>query len=226
VKNYEVGAKGTLGNRVRYSAALYRVNWNDIQIQTFGQSGDPVVVNGRSARSQGVEFEMNARLGGGLSTSVGYGFTDAKLTQDFTVVDVVANAAVASTTLIQGYAGNRLPSVPRQSLTADLGYAATVQAGLDLDAHLNLAYRSDVVTEINSGVPGYTHLGGFTTLNGSVGLGFGAAWHGRLFVHNIGNVRGITSAGQLFRNNPDPRYNTEYPSRPRTIGIGVDYTFE
>jgi len=226
VKNYEIGAKGTVDNRLRYSAALYRVNWNDIQIQTFGQSGDPVVVNGNSARSQGLELEMGARLGGGWSANLGYGFTDAKLTQDFSVVDVVANAAVASTTLISGYAGNRLPSVPRQTLTADLGYGRTIRSGLDLDAHLSAAYRSDVVTEINNTVPGYLHLGGFTTINGSVGLGFGNSWHSRLFATNIGNIRGITSAGQLFRNNPDPRYNVEFPTRPRTIGIGVDYTFD
>ncbi len=226
VKNYEIGAKGTLNNRFRYSAAVYRVNWDDIQIQTFGQSGDPVVVNGKSARSQGVELELNGRLGGGWSANLGYGLTDAKLTQDFSVVDVVANAYVASTTLVSGFAGNRLPNVPRQTLTADLGYAAAIRNGLDLDAHLNAAYRSDVVTEINNTVAGYTHLGGFTTLNGSAGLGFGAAWHARLFVTNIANVRGITSAGQLFRNNPDPRYNVEFPSRPRTIGLGVDYTFE
>ena len=226
VKNYEVGAKGTVDNRLRYSAALYRVNWDDIQIQTFGQSGDPVVVNGKSARSQGLELEMGARIGGGWSANFGYGLTDAKLTQDFSVVDVVANAYVSSTTLVSGFAGNRLPNVPRQTLTGDLAYAAPIATGLDLDAHLNAAYRSDVVTEINNTVAGYTHLGGFTTMNGSVGLGFGGAWHSRIFVTNIANVKGITSAGQLFRNNPDPRYNVEFPSRPRTIGIGIDYTFE
>jgi outer membrane receptor protein involved in Fe transport len=226
VKNYEIGTKGTLANRVRYSAALYRVNWNDIQIQTFGQSGDPVVVNGRSARSQGLELETGARLGEGWSANLGYGLTDAKLTQDFSVVDVVANAFVSSTTLVSGFAGNRLPNVPRQTLTADLGFNQSVGNGLDFDAHFNAAYRSDVVTEINNTVAGYTHLGGFTTLNASAGLGLGAFWHTRLFVTNIANVRGITSAGQLFRNNPDPRYNVEFPSRPRTIGIGIDYTFE
>ena len=63
-------------------------------------------------------------------------------------------------------------------------------------------------------------------MNGSVGLGFGNNWHTRLFVDNITNVRGITSAGQLFRNYADPRYNVEFPSRPRTIGVGVDYSFE
>jgi outer membrane receptor protein involved in Fe transport len=226
VKNYEMGVKGTLANRVRYSAAVYRVNWNDIQIQTFGQSGDPVVVNGKAARSQGIELETSARLGEGWTANFGYGLTDANLTQDFSVVDVVAHAFVPSTTLIAGFAGDRLPNVPRQTLTADVGYAGSLSPGLDLDAHLNASYRSDVVTEINSTVPGYRYLGGFTTFNGSIGLGIGTAWHTRLFVNNIGNIRGIVSAGQLFRNDPDPRYSVEFPTRPRTIGLGVDYTFE
>ena len=226
VKNYEVGAKGTLNNRLRYSAALYRVNWKDIQIQTFGQSGDPVVVNGGTARSQGLELELGARLGDGWSANFGYGFTDARLTQDFVVIDNVSGAAVPSTPLISGKNGNRLPYVPRETLTADVGYAKSIGSNLDLDAHLSAAYRSDVLTQINGSVPGFTHLGGFTTLNGSIGLGFGSSWHSRLFVNNIGNIRGITSAGQLFRNDADPRYSVEFPSRPRTIGIGVDYTFE
>ena len=226
VKNYELGIKGEADHWLRYSAAVFLINWNDIQIQTFGQAGDPAVVNGGTARSQGLELELAARLGGGWSGNLGYGFTDAKLTQDFTVVDVVPQAPVSPLTLIAGHSGERLPNVPSQTLTAGVAYSGAVSQDVYLGAHLSVAYRSGIVTEVNNSVPGYQHLGGFTTVNGSVGLGFGNNWHTRLFVDNITNVRGITSAGQLFRNYADPRYNVEFPSRPRTIGVGVDYSFE
>jgi outer membrane receptor protein involved in Fe transport len=226
VKNYEIGIKGEADHWLRYSAAAYLINWNDIQIQTFGQAGNPAVVNGGTARSQGLELELNARLGGGWSANLGYGFTDAKLTEDFTVIDSVPQAFTPVVTLIAGRSGDRLPNVPRQTLTADVSYLTAVHQDVLLDAHLNAAYRSGIVTEVNDSVPGFQHLGGFTTINGSVGLSFGNNWHTRLFVNNLADVRGITSAGQLFRNYADPRYNVEYPSRPRTIGIGVDYVFE
>jgi outer membrane receptor protein involved in Fe transport len=221
VKNYEVGIKGTSGNWLRYSAALFRINWDNMQIQTKGYGGDQVVINGKSARSQGLELETNARFGGGWSANLGYGFTDARLTQDFAFFDVLTTVP-----LVTGKAGSRLPNVPRQTLTGDLSYARMLTAKSDLDAHLNAVYRSDVVTQIDPSVAGYTHLGGFTTLNGSVGLSYGNAWHGRLYVNNIANVMGITSAGALFQAYPDPRYNVQNPIRPRTVGIGVSYTFE
>jgi outer membrane receptor protein involved in Fe transport len=223
VKNYEIGLKGTAGGWLRYSAAAYRIHWNDLQIQVFGQAGDPAVVNGKEARSQGLELELGARLGAGWSASLGYGLTDAYLTQDFSIVDVVNGV---STTLVSGVAGNRLPHVPRQTLTADLGYTHNLAPQLDVDAHVNAAYRSDIVTQLNSSVVGYQQLGGFTTINASTGLSIGNAWHTRLFVNNIANVAGITSAGALFRNYDDPRYHVQYPTRPRTIGVGLDYTFD
>ncbi len=226
VKNFEIGVKGEMDHWLRYSAAAYLINWNDIQIQTFGQAGDPAVVNGGTARSQGIELELNARLGGGWSTDFGYGFTNARLTQDFSVIDVVPQAFVPVVPLIVGHAGDRLPNVPEQTLTGAVNWVHALNPDVYLDLHLNGAYRSAITTEVNNSVPGFQHLGGFTILNTSVGLSYGPNWHGRLFVNNLTNAVAITSAGQLFRNFADPRYNVEYPSRPRTIGLGVDYVFE
>jgi iron complex outermembrane recepter protein len=65
VKNYEVGFKGTAGRWLRYSAAVYREDWNNIQIPGFSQANWPVVINGKAAKSQGVELEVDAQLGSG-----------------------------------------------------------------------------------------------------------------------------------------------------------------
>jgi iron complex outermembrane receptor protein len=225
VKNYEVGLKGEALGRLRYSAAVYRVDWSDVQIQVFGQAGDPVVVNGKEARSQGVELELGGQLGSGWSLNVGYGFTDAKITEDFSVTELIPGTTTLFN-IVSGKNGDRLPYVPKQTLTADLGYERPLADGIILETHFDPAYRSNVNTQIDPSVLGYRTLGGFTTLNASVGLAFGSAWHVRAFGTNLTDALGVTSAGSLYRGYDDPRYRVENVMRPRTIGVGVDYKFE
>lgn len=223
VNNYELGLKGTAANWLRYSAAVYREDWNDIQIQAFGQAGDPAVVNGKTARSQGLELELTGQLGRDWSATLGYGLTDAKLTANFNIAEMVNGATYD---IVSGNDGNRLPYVPRQTLTGDVGYVHPLGGGVMLDAHVDAAYRSDVTTQLNSSVLGYQVLGGFTTINATAGLKFAAGWHARLFVDNLTNIQGVTSAGPLLRIYDDPRYRVQNVIRPRTIGLGVDYQFK
>jgi iron complex outermembrane receptor protein len=225
VKNYEVGCKGSAGRWLRYSAAVYREDWNNIQIPGFSQANWPVVINGKAAKSQGVELEVDAPFGSGWSATIGYGFTDAKIVNNFVVLDPIPNSTNIYT-VVAGNTGDRLPYVPRQTATAELGYTRAVGAGIDLDVHANAAYHTDITTQLNPTVLVYRDLGGFTTINGSVGLGFGKGWHSRLFVTNLTNTLGVTSSGPLLRLYDDPRYRVESPTRPRTVGIGVDYKFE
>ena len=225
VKNYEVGLKGEVRGWLRYSAAVYRVDWSDVQIQVFGQAGDPVVVNGKQARSQGIELELGGQLGAGWSLNIGYGYTDPKVTQDFAVTEVIPGTANVFT-VVSAKSGDRLPYVPKQTLTADLTYEHPLTDAVALDMHLDPAYRSDVITQIDSTVLGYRTLGGFTTLNASIGLSLGKAWHFRAFGTNLTDVLGVTSAGSLYRGYDDPRYRVENVMRPRTIGIGIDYKFQ
>ena len=223
VKNYEVGLKGEWDHWLRYSAAAYRVNWTDVQIQIFGQAGDPAVVNGKEARSQGLELELNGKLGGGWSGTLGYGLTDAKITQDFAISEVVNGTTF---NLVSGKSGDRLPYVPRQTVTLGLDYLEHLAQGNAFDLHADAAYHSDVTTQLNPSVIGYRPLGGFTTVNAALGYTVGKAWHARLYGSNLTNVVGVTSAGSLYRGNDDPRYRIENVTRPRTIGVGLDYKFE
>ena len=63
-------------------------------------------------------------------------------------------------------------------------------------------------------------------MNAALGYTVGKAWHARLYGSNLTNVVGVTSAGSLYRGNDDPRYRIENVTRPRTIGVGLDYKFE
>jgi iron complex outermembrane recepter protein len=223
VKNYEIGFKGSIADWLRYSAAVFHEDWDNVQIQIFGQAGDPAVVNAKTARSDGVELELNGRLGRHWNGTLGYGYTDAKITQDFAITEVVDGSAF---NLVNGHNGDRLPYVPRQTLTGDLGFQTPLSGNMALDLHAGAAYHSNVTTQLNDTVLGYRVLGGFTTVNASAGLQLGPQFHVRLFADNLTNAEGITAAGPLLRIYDDPRYRAEYVIRPRTIGLRADYTFK
>jgi len=83
------------------------VEWHDIQLDAYAPvTGIQIVVNGKNARSQGVELEVQAAVTNELSATVGGSYTDAHLTQDFIKANFV------------GRQGDRLPLVPKKQLTA------------------------------------------------------------------------------------------------------------
>jgi outer membrane receptor protein involved in Fe transport len=220
IKNYEVGLKGTAQNWLRFSGALYRMNWNDIQIQLFDATDSAFVANGGTAVSKGVEMELDAQLGRGWSANLGYGYTDSTVTGDFSIID-------KGETLLAAHAGDRLPYVPKQTITAGVGYITALADQVTLDAHADAAYRSDVTTQINSTASGFQQLGGFTTVNASTSVSFGPEWRARLYVNNLTNQAGVSAAGPVLRNaNFYPNYREEYLMRPRTIGVALNYRFE
>jgi iron complex outermembrane receptor protein len=223
-KNYEVGVKGLIGGRIRYSLSVYRVDWRDIQLDAFAPvTGIQIVVNGKDARSQGVELEVQAALTNELSATVGGSYTDAHLTRDFTRANFV------------GREGDRLPLVPKKQVTAALDYVVPLSEDRDFSLHVDAAYRSDVNTSVNNlqydvtndviveniYSTNFRHLGGFTTLNAGVGLQPTKQLKVRLYCNNVTNQLGITTWSVARQ----PEQSTEYLSRPRTAGINLEYRF-
>ncbi len=217
VKNYEVGFKGTARNWLRFSAAVYRMHWNDIQIQLFDATDSAYVANGGTALSQGVELELEGQLGRGWTATLGYGYTDAKVTGDFAILD-------RGITILSAQNGDRLPYVPEQTITAGIGYARNLSGTVSLDAHADASYRSNVSTQINATAAGYQVLGGFTTVDASASLGFGEHWRARLYCANLTNQAGVSAAGPVLRNADIlANYREEYVMRPRTLGVTLSY---
>ncbi len=227
-KNYEVGLKGLIAGRIRYSASLYRVDWHNIQLDAYAPvTGIQIVVNGQDARSEGLELEVQAALTNNLSASIGGSYTDAKLTQDFIRANFV------------GQKDDRLPLVPKTQLTAALDYVVPLLQDREVSFHVDAAYRSAVNTSVNNlqastdadtgetviaaniYQTNFRHLGGFTTLNAGVGFQATKALKVRLYCNNLTNQFGITTWSVARQ----PEQSTEYVSRPRTAGINIDYSF-
>ena len=216
--NYEVGAKGRiLDKRLSYSAAVYYIDWSDIQVQIPAPvSGIPTLVNGGDAVSQGVELQLNALITAQLQATLGYAYTDAKLTEDF----YLRSGFV-------GYDGDRLPGVPEHNLNGALSYTQPLNftGYSELTYRVDASYRSGVHTSLNEESRNYVELGGFTTWNASVNWSNGKVRAG-LFVNNLTDEDGVTAVD--IQNEVVPGASpgsTYFIQRPRTVGVSMGYSF-
>ena len=81
-RNYEIGLKSELGRRARLNLAAFRMDYQDMQItiQTGFGGFVPVLVNGGSARMQGVEAELTLVPIDPLQIDASASYLDAKYT--------------------------------------------------------------------------------------------------------------------------------------------------
>jgi len=213
--NFEVGLKGTLFDTVSFALAGYYIKWKDFQFDDFAPvSGLQFVANANDARSLGAEFEASANLTDNLFTSFGYSYTDAKLTEDFALEDP---AIEPNSTF--GFDGDRLPGIPKHSLTVSADYTQPIANSLDMIFHVNGSYRSKTNSHYNE----LTNLGrrffvmdGFSIWDASVSLAQ-ENWMLSLFVDNIGNEKGVT--GGVTADNFTERGAYFFVTRPRTVGL-------
>lgn len=120
-RNYEVGVKASvLDGKLFFDGSVYRIDWDQIQIQLTGANGLSFFDNGATARSQGVELTAQARVAKGFNLSAWISYNDAKLVEDFP-----ANSLVA------GLKGDRLPFSGKfsTSITADYSFPLGAATG-------------------------------------------------------------------------------------------------
>ena len=226
-KNYEVGAKGSVGG-VHYSAAVFYIDWNNFQVDaTAVASAASIAVNGPKARSKGVEFEVNGEITTGLSYDLGYSYADAQVAQDFTVIDF--NTAKQPVSIVTGRAGDPLPNAPKTSVTAALDYrhaAPVVLPDWDVHWHVNGNYRSSTLSQLVStdpNAPPPFEIHGFAIWDASVALQNHKGLTTTVYVQNITNNLGVT--GGVDAGAAGPRGAHFFIGRPRTVGLRVGYSF-
>jgi iron complex outermembrane receptor protein len=122
--NYEAGVKASgLGDRVAASAAVFHIDWSDLQVNEPNPQvpGQFFIANAAGANSTGFEFELHARPDEGLDVFGSAGFTHARF-------------ADGSEALGANVSGNKLANTP--SYTADFGaqYTRPLRGSLSLVA--------------------------------------------------------------------------------------------
>jgi outer membrane receptor protein involved in Fe transport len=212
--NYEIGVKGTLSNRVRYSAAIYDIQWHNIQ---EGVQLTPLVLpaslNIGEAYSRGIETEIFASVTDHLSAQIDYTYDQTKLTS-LNPLFVSPNVSVPPPAL-----GTPLPGTPKSSVAVSLDYGHMPFAGGQFLYAIAAHYQSDVIPALSATVPtvaGYTILDTRLTYTHT-------HWMGSVYVNNVTNNLGISAYSDpaIFGN----RYQAVV-SQPRTVGFTVGYSFK
>lgn len=210
--NYEVGVKGTLANRFRYSAAIYDIEWHNVQESAFlTPLALPGAINVGGANSWGLESEMFARLTSHFSVQADYTFDKTKVTS-------IAPLAYIGLSVPPPAVGSPLPGTPKHSAAIALEYGHVEFAGGELRFSANAHYQSSQYPALSATiplVPGYTMVG--------IRAGYSRPhWQVTAYVDNLTNQIGVNSY-------TDPvQWGANYQalvSRPRTVGVTLGYSF-
>ena len=210
--NYEIGVKGTLMERVRYSAAIYDIQWKNIQ---EGAQLTPLVLPGAinvgDGYSRGLELEVYSKLTDHLDAQLGYTYDKTKLTSlsSLALIGLSYPPAV----------GSPLPGTPKTSVELGLDYGHIYIGPGELRFAADAHYISRVLPAISASVP---TVAGYTIANARTSYKY-ENWLGTLYCNNFTNNLGVSSY-------TDPAsYGARWEaivSPPRTIGISLAYSFK
>jgi len=209
--DYDLGIKGVLlDGHLSYDASLYYIDWRHIQIYVL----DPALVsaylaNAGAAKSQGVEFSIQARPFAGLTVKLEGSYDDAVLTQNF---PTNPNAV--------GSLGDRLPFSSRFS------GSVSAEEEFPLTGALR-GFAGGVVTYVDSRkgeFPGPTQTRVEFPAYVKADLRAGTRyenWTANLFLNNVADRRGIVGGGSAY-------FGTGYVAdyiQPRTVGLSITRAF-
>jgi outer membrane receptor protein involved in Fe transport len=219
LKNYELGAKGSLwDDRVRFDAAVYFIDWQDVQ-QTVSVpdpnvpgSGFGAVINGSSASGTGADFSVMTAVADGLELGLNFGWNDLTMDRD-----------VLSGGVVLFKEGDRLNQSPEYTVGASADYGFPVgRSGLwaQFSASANYISEQENTTLVGDQVVINT---GDEMLIARLSLAIRTPderWAVTLFADNINNEGGTPLRDTvLLRDDGDLRV------RPRTLGVQVDYRY-
>ncbi|MDB6085345.1 MAG: hypothetical protein JWN43_3226, partial [Gammaproteobacteria bacterium] len=212
--NYEIGAKGTIDNRFRYSAAIFDIQWHNVQ---EGAQLTPLVlpagINVGNAYSRGFETELYFKITDHFAAQLEYTYDQTKLTS-------FSDVALAGLSVTPPPAGGPLPGTPKHSLAIGLEYGHIEVAGGEMRYAVNAHYQSSLVPALSATIP---TVPGYTMVDARASYTL-SHWMGSVYVDNLTNRVGINSYSDPANYGAD-NYQA-IVSRPRTIGFTVGYSFK
>jgi iron complex outermembrane recepter protein len=205
-RNYEIGLKGNfLDNALSVDASLYYIDWEDIQLTLVSAGGFTHTTNGSRAKSQGVEFAVEARPLRGLDIAAWIVWNEAELTKALPVPNPLSAF---------GLVGDRLPNSSRYSGNVSLEQQFPLLSDWNAFVGGAVSYVGDrigpfrpTVAPLRETLPDYTQV----DLRAGVR---NDSWTANLFVTNVGDKRGRLSGGR----GANPNFAYQYV-QPRTVGV-------
>ncbi len=216
VVSYEVGFKAQTANKVAsIDIDVFHIDWSRIQLLTTIQTPDgPFSYNGNggAAKSDGVEFTGTVRPTPGFDVSLNGALTNARLTED-------APAA-------GGLSGDKLPFVPRYSLSLNGDYQWTLGGDVKAFTGASLRYlskQSGGFDQTYSAVYGHhAVVPSYAVVDLRAGVEV-ARYTVEVYARNLNNADGKTSVAALG-GYPNGAVGTGM-IRPRTVGLSVTAGF-
>lgn len=170
--NYELGFKAEfLDQRLRANAAVFYIDWSDVQIESatvVSDPSDPTTIRSFTdtfnidVEIKGVELEASALLTRGLTVSAGAGYLDSSI-KDFTYN-------------LQGMTwdldGQPLPRAPEWTLNAATQYDFTLGTHTDSWVRLEWAHRSKSYSDLEALASGLTPIADPSGVQADLGVTF------------------------------------------------------
>jgi iron complex outermembrane recepter protein len=226
--NMELGVKGYLADHKHsYSLSAFRLDWDNPQLNTASYWGFFTVANGESARTQGIELELQGYLSDSIHYVLGYAYVNGQLTDDFYVP---SGAGADSPTRLQASDGAKLPASPEHTFSLALDYTYSLENDMYWVSQLNVYYQSDSLNYLGDSASLQADIGGFSLWNVTSRLSTDD-WDVVLYMKNIFNQDGVTGLLPEAYMGTDPAENflgnssKDFISLPRTYGVSLTYRF-
>ena len=137
-----------LAERLTLNAAVFYMDWEDIQVQGQEPTGAfEFIANAAAAEITGIEFELFARPTDRWYLSLGLTLLDTELTED------------QAFQLPAGRKGDPIPKVPETALSGNIEYTLPINANFDTVFRAFYSYTGESDTFFNSDFPGFAEIG-------------------------------------------------------------------
>jgi iron complex outermembrane receptor protein len=208
--NYELGLKSLmLDKRMSVDLSAFYIDWSKVQLTTIA-NGIGFLANGGKADIWGAEANWRYNLGSGLMLWSNATYTKAELAE---------NAPAGS---IYGIKGDLLPYVPKWSANLGMDYNFPMGNWSGFIGG-NLSYVGSRAGDFTP-VPGpRIQLPGYNNTNLYAGA-YVANWTVKVYVKNLANKHGITSAWPETLNPLASPFNATVQT-PRTVGVSASVDF-
>lgn len=210
VTAYELGLKSTLmDGRVRFNAAVYRMDWDDMQLGFFNPDISllGLVDNVGTAESQGVEIDTTFLVTERLEVSFSYAYNKAELTEDYDSRNDGTPDA---------FKGQDLPFTPDTKWVLTARYGFDVMGG-DGYVMANSSFTDSMYNDIF--LSNREAMGSYNITNLSLGMAKNQ-WTAELYASNV-----FDEEAELYINTADIRRLVTV-NQPRTLGIRWGMRFD
>jgi iron complex outermembrane receptor protein len=215
--NYEIGVKGDIDKRLFYSASAFLVNWQNFQTTLYTPFGVNYIANVATARSQGLELEVQGQITAELSFGLGYSYINAYAVQSFLMQ--------ANEPATQVPAGAPLPGSAKNNFSDFIQYQQPFGAS-SLALRVDTSYKGPSQSNFVD-LPAFDN-DDFVKFSSVLTWGASLTWDmgpytAALYGQNLSNSLGTSyaSAATLYGDR-DQGYGV---IRPRTIGLRFSYKF-